>query len=220
MSAARPPSIEVTRPPSKRSVTGSSTRPSTVYGTVRSATSTPSAPSACGATKISPPGKFAPSPGSSLVASVFHGRPPTRSVRSVPARPRIRIVSASFTSAISDCAASTRSGCGLRQLAGEELGVDQAHVDLPAAVADDGLHQLEARVGLVAARRLGEKERDVGSRGAFEHARRRVAQRALTGPELEPRLAARVLHRRRELRALRGERLVDGDEHALAGLQS
>ena len=56
MSAARPPSIEVTRPPSKRSVTGSSTRPSTVYGTVRSATRTPSAPSLCGATKISPPG--------------------------------------------------------------------------------------------------------------------------------------------------------------------
>jgi hypothetical protein len=47
-----------------------------------------------------------------------------------------------------------------------------------------------------------------------------VRERALSGPELESRLASGVLHRSAELRALLDERLVDDDEDALAGFES
>ena len=54
---------------------------------------------------------------------------------------------------------------------------------------------------------------------SVEHGRRRVLERPLAGPDLEPRLAARVGDGRDELRPLFEQRLVDDDDHRLARLQ-
>jgi hypothetical protein len=44
-----------------------------------------------------------------------------------------------------------------------------------------------------------------------------MSERTLSGPELEPRLGLRIFDRGEELRPLLDERLVDDDEHPLAG---
>ena len=80
----------------------------------------------------------------------------------------------------------------------------------------DGFEELEARGALVHTRRLGEEDREVRGGSRFGDARRQLVERPISGPELEPRLAARVLQRGRERRSFRDERLVDDDEHALA----
>src|ERR671933_268856 len=156
--AERPPSIDVTRPASKRSVTGASTKPSHVY----------------------------------LAAPFELGEQAPCRIREVDA--------------------------GLRQLAAQELAVDEAEEDSAPSVLHDHLARLEAGRGLVAARRLREEEQEVGVARRLLHRRRRLRERPLARPELEPPLRARVLGRGEELRALLDERLVDEDEHALAGL--
>jgi len=47
-----------------------------------------------------------------------------------------------------------------------------------------------------------------------------VLERALAGPELEPGLRACVANRRRELRSLLRQRLVDENDDVLAGLDA
>ncbi len=83
----------------------------------------------------------------------------------------------------------------------------------------DRLEELEAGAGLVGPRGLGEEEREIGCPCSVEDAGRGCGEGAFARPELEPRLAARILHRRSQLGALRPERLVDDDEHTLAGAE-
>src|SRR5262249_43206083 len=66
--------------------------------------------------------------------------------------------------------------------------------------------------GFVAPRRLADEEREVGGSPAVEDRLRRLLQRALAAPQLEPRLASCILHGRGELGALHEPGLVDDRE--------
>ena len=105
-----------------------------------------------------------------------------------------------------------------RELAAQELAVHEAEEDPPPPVPQEDLARLEAGRRLVAARRRSEEEEELGLARRLLHRRRRVRERPLSGPELELRLGSCVLDRGEELRALLDERLVDEDEHSLAGL--
>ena len=146
--AASPPSIDLARPSSNRSTTGSGKSSALgPHGIVRSTTSTPSAPSACGAMQISPPGKLATPPASSGRASSSHGRPSTRRTRSVPAAPRTRSSRAPSTAASSSRAWDRHVRHRLRQLAEQRRVVDvgassararRARAERPASRAAPG----------------------------------------------------------------------------------
>ena len=104
----------------------------------------------------------------------------------MPAAPRTRTVRAPSSSREQITGRSERSGAGSESSLAEQLAVDEAEVDLPAAALEHRLRELEACVGLVAARRLGEEEAELGLVGSGEHPRRDGAERPLAGPELEP----------------------------------
>ena len=108
---------------------------------------------------------------------------------------------------------------GLRELAFEQLGRDEPHVDLTPAVAQQPLADGEPGWRLGGMRLLREEEPERHPLGRVEDRLRRARHRTIAGPELEGRLPARLLDRGRELRALLDERLVDEDEHLLAGAQ-
>ncbi len=212
-----PPSIDVTRPRSNRITTGSSTSPSTVYGTVRSATSTPSAPSSRGATKISPPGSSPPRRARAQSRrSSTAARRSSASGRSRPAREPDRLRAVDL--AISVRAGSARSGTG-SESAREQPGVDESAEDLPAPVRGDGFEELEARSCLIRTRGLGEEDREArggrrfrdcrpAARGAAARRPRARAAARRPRPSTRPRappLPRRAARRRRRARARRDE---------------